>query len=310
MVGTIDITNGAITYLHSEPMPTSTPAVTETYLTPQNILVYSKPKKATMQLDIAGLTGSYKSNINFTVSPSLLFAGTTYSTALIVMSSWQFYDSTTALSSHSLLIANPTFANIEQTPICIKITSSSFLTYIPFKTTAGYTTDFDINFDNVKIPYSLDLPYYSVSLIDDTGSLDGYNEFINQEQGIFYTGPLRNLSIACDDNSLGVSNTFCLIYFTPFQEIEVQTILTINLYGMSVSTNVCTMLDGATNIPITSCTPNTNLNILTVTLNNQARLPSLRSYSLKVNGISIDASSISNYITLMIKDPTGSYTIE
>ena len=170
-----------------------------------------------MQLNIAGLTGSYKSSINFTVSPSSLFSGTSYSTALIVMSSWQFYDSTTSLSSTSLASAKPIFINVEQTPICIKISSTSFLTYIPFKTTGAYTTDFNIRFDNIKLPYSLDLPYYSVSLIDETGSLDGYNEFINQDQGIFYTGPLKNLTITCDDNSLGVTNTYCFMNFIPFQ---------------------------------------------------------------------------------------------
>lgn len=115
------------------------------------------------------------SNIDFTVSPSSIFSGTSYSTALIVMSSWQFYDSSTTLSSTSLASVNPVYANVEQMPICIKITSSSFLTYIPFRTSGVYATDFNIRFDNIKLPYSLDLPYYSVSLIDDTGSLDGYN---------------------------------------------------------------------------------------------------------------------------------------
>jgi len=65
-----------------------------------------------MQLNIAGLTASYQSNITFTVSPSGLFSGTTYSTALIVISSWQFYDSSTSLSTTSLNSANPMFSNI------------------------------------------------------------------------------------------------------------------------------------------------------------------------------------------------------
>lgn len=109
MVGFIDITNGAITYLHAGPVPTvSNP----TYLSPQNILVYSKPKKAAMQLNIAGLAGSYMSNISFTVSPSTSFNGNGYSTALIVMSSWQFFDSSTVLASTSLASVNPAFANV------------------------------------------------------------------------------------------------------------------------------------------------------------------------------------------------------
>jgi hypothetical protein len=49
------------------------------------------------------------------------------------------------------------------------------LTYIPFKTTAVYGTNFNIVFNNIKLPYNLDLPYYSVMLIDENGAVDGYN---------------------------------------------------------------------------------------------------------------------------------------
>lgn len=109
MVGYVDITNGAITYLQAGPLPT---VAASTYLVPQNILVYSKPQQAAMALNIAGLAGSYMSNISFTVAPSSSFNGNGYSTALIVVSSWQFYDSSTVLSSTSLASVNPTFANI------------------------------------------------------------------------------------------------------------------------------------------------------------------------------------------------------
>jgi hypothetical protein len=63
-------------------------------------------------------------------------------------------------------------------------------------------------------------------------------------------------------------------------------------------------------IPVASCTPNTNLNVLTVTLGNTARLPSSTTYSLLINGISIDSNQISNYIHFQFMDPTGSYAIE
>jgi hypothetical protein len=309
MIGFIDITNGAITYLQSGPVPT---AGNPTYLSPQNILVYSKPIKAAMQLNIAGLAGSYMSNISFTVAPSPTFNGNGYSTALIVISSWQFYDSSTALSSTSLGSANPVFANVEQTPLCLKISSTSFLTYIPFMTTAVYASNFNIYFNNIKLPYNLDLPYYSVSLIDNTGSMDGYDEFINQNQNIFYTGVLKNLSLTCNDNSLGVTNTYCTVVFTPFQDIEVGAALILNLYGMFVATSLCKMTytSSAVSIPIASCTPNTNLNVLTISLATTARLPGLNSYSLVINGISIDASQIENYVQLQVMDPSGSYAIE
>ena len=101
-----------------------------------------------------------------------------------------------------------------------------------FTTTGVYSTNFDIIFDNIKFPYSLDLPYYSVSLIDHNGALDGYNEFINQNQNIFYTGVMKAFDVTCHDNSLGVTNTFCTLDFTTFQDIEIGSILVANLFGM------------------------------------------------------------------------------
>ena len=179
----------------------------------------NKPKQANMQLNIAGLAGSYASNIDFTVVPSNLYEGTTYSSCLIVMSSWNFLDGLTSLSSTSLASVNPQFANVEQKPLSLQISSSNYLTYIPLTTTGTYTSSFNINFNNIKIPYILDLPYYSVTLVDYLGNVDGYNEFINQNQNIFYTGVLSALNFTCNDNSLGVTNTYCTAVFTTFQDI-------------------------------------------------------------------------------------------
>ena len=117
MVGIIDINNGAITYLNSGVMPNN--ISDSTYLSPANIAVYSKPKQTAMQLNIAGKAASYDSNISFTVAPSGSYAGNSLSASLIVLSSWQFYDSTTVLSSTSLASADPQFANVEQTPLFI-----------------------------------------------------------------------------------------------------------------------------------------------------------------------------------------------
>lgn len=123
---------------------------------------------------------------------------------------------------------------------------------------------------------------------------------------------MKYLDIICNDNSLGVTNTYCTVTFTPFEDIIAQAVLIVNFYGMSVSTSLCSMMYSASNasIPISSCTPNTNLNILTITLANSVKLPALSSYALVVNGISIDASQILNYIQLQVMDSTGSYVIE
>ncbi len=100
--------------------------------------------------------------------------------------------------------------------------------------------------------------------------------------------------------------------FTPFQDIEVNSVLITNLYGMYVSTNMCSMMYSSSSlaIPVASCSPNNNLNVLTINLANSARLPALTSYSLIINGISIDSSQIQNYVQLLVMDPSGSYAIE
>jgi hypothetical protein len=122
---------------------------------------------------------------------------------------------------------------------------------------------------------------------------------------------LKNLSISCNDNSLGVVNTYCTVIFTPFQDIEVASTIIITFTGMYVATNLCQFKYTSTGvaIPVGSCAPDTNLKILTLALGTTARLAALTSYTLTLNGISIDSSQISQYILLQIMDPTGSYSI-
>lgn len=122
---------------------------------------------------------------------------------------------------------------------------------------------------------------------------------------------MKNLSISCNDNSLGVVNTYCTVIFTPFQDIEVASTIIITFTGMYVATNLCQFKYSVTGvaIPVGSCTPDTNLKVLTLTLGTTARLAALTSYTLTLNGISIDSSQISQYILLQIMDPTGSYSI-
>lgn len=123
---------------------------------------------------------------------------------------------------------------------------------------------------------------------------------------------LKSLALACNDNSMGVTNTDCTLTFSTFQEVEVKSVLIITLHGLFVSTNLCSMLYSTSNvtIPVTSCAPNTDMNVLTVSLGNAARLPASTTYALTVNGMSIDSGERSNYVKLQVMDPTGSYSIE
>lgn len=53
--------------------------------------------------------------------------------------------------------------------------NQKYLTYIPLQTSGVYNTQFLLYMNGVKLPYTHDLPYYSIYLIDQTGTIDCYN---------------------------------------------------------------------------------------------------------------------------------------
>jgi hypothetical protein len=95
---------------------------------------------------------------------------------LIVVSDWNWFDSQSSFNSLSLAAANPQFSNSHQTPKSIYMPKNQkYLTYIPIKTTSSVSTQFLIYMNGLKIPYTDDLPYYSIYLVDDTGAINCYN---------------------------------------------------------------------------------------------------------------------------------------
>lgn len=74
----------------------------------------AKPKMLTNKIQLAGYSGSYKNNINVTITPGTgtTYSAATYSAALMVVSDWNWYDSTSSLAALSLSSANPLFANV------------------------------------------------------------------------------------------------------------------------------------------------------------------------------------------------------
>lgn len=147
--------------------------------------------------------------------------------------------------------------------------NGNYLTFIPFKTIGVYTSEFTIYLNSIKLPYSDDLPYYSICLIDQTGTVDSYDEFINQDQGAFYLENLKQINFTCSDNSLGTINTDCTINFIPNQQLDIGATIYVALTGLTVSTSMCTLTtSNGTIIPLISCVSNTNKNQLVVTLNN------------------------------------------
>lgn len=193
----------------------------------------------------------------------------------------------------------------------MQLAKDQYLTYIPFKKTDNSQYDFSIYFDNVKLPYTSDLPYYSIQLIDEAGSIDSYNEFINQDQGVFYQTILRKMTFTCGDNSLGVKNTDCSIGFITNHQIEIGTKIYVSLNGLTVSTDKCELsrLSDSYVAPST-CLSNTDKSEIVISLKNTERLPAGTEYTLKIYGLEILSNTIIHNAVMSIRDPSGGYYIE
>ena len=82
--------------------------------------------------------------------------------------------------------------------------------------------------------------------------------------------------------------------------------------GMQVSTDMCSMEDSTTGIPVSvDCQSNTDKNQLGLTINNaEGRLDEHRLYSVKIYGVSILTETIMHWVEVELRDPANSYVIE
>ena len=194
------------------------------------------------------------------------------------------------------------------------MTPTNYLTFIPFA--ASTTTAFSFFINNLHLPYTYDLPYYSIFLTNNNGNIDSYNEFINRNAGVFYYSVLSGLTISCIDNSLGVMNTACFIQFQNNHELVLDGKIYIDFSGMVISTNLCYLTYTATSVSNTSipvtCASTSNQTRLVVSLpgTSATNYPNTNAlYNLLVYGVGILSSSISQSITLTLRDYSGSYII-
>ena len=185
MVGVMDVNTRVVRYLEIEPRPTSG---NPTYKLAAGASLTSKPKVLTNKIQLAGNAGSYKDDIIIDITPgNMPYSASTYEAALIIVSDWQFFDDSSTFHTNTTSSANPLFAYVEQSPLWIYLPNNEkYLTYIPLETISNLNGAFEIIFNSIKLPYSHDLPYYSIYLIDTTGTIDSYNELINQDKGVFY----------------------------------------------------------------------------------------------------------------------------
>lgn len=178
MSGIYNIDTRSITYRAIEmiPAPGSRTYKDNTLSVP----ISTKPKQLATKIQLAGKAGSYQNDVRMDIQPfpSGTFSGNTFSTSLIILSTWNWFESSTIIDTANIsspTLGYPTFTNDHQTPLSLQISPNSYLTYIPFTRTSPNPTFFSLYFDSVKLPYSYDLPYYSIALVDQTGTIDSYN---------------------------------------------------------------------------------------------------------------------------------------
>lgn len=203
MMGKYNTITRQYTYYYMENTFTWTPSAA-TYTT--------KTQVSTTLVQLSGKAGSYADSIQVDIAPvATTYSLTTSPSAIIIVSSWQLYNSLSSLNSTSNNNSVLTFGADENSPLFLTMTPTNYLTFIPFA--ASTTTAFSFFINNLHLPYTYDLPYYSIFLTNSVGNIDSYNEFINRNAGVFYYSVLSGLTISCIDNSLGVMNTACFIQF-------------------------------------------------------------------------------------------------
>jgi hypothetical protein len=109
MMGIYNTQTRMITYKYIEPMPVGG---APTYLSLSALVsMGSLPLKNASKIQLAGQAGSYQNNVSITVSPTGTYSASSYSSGLIIMSTWNWFDSTSSYNLWSTSSVNPVFAN-------------------------------------------------------------------------------------------------------------------------------------------------------------------------------------------------------
>lgn len=281
---------------------------------PSGAAITSKTFVAQTLLQLNGKAGSYANSTQVDIDANSNSYALSGPSAIVIVSTWELFNSLSSLPSLVNNNSLTAFGINNNAPLYVLLDGSNYLTYIPF---AGSTTAFSFYISNLHLPYIYDLPYYSIFLTDFNGNVDSYDEFINKNANVFYYSVLLGLSITCIDNSLGVLNTACYIKFINNHEIIKNGKIYLEFSGMTVNTDYCYltyMTDSVSNtsIPVT-CSSTSNQTSLIVNLpgTSATNYPNSNhpSYQLVVYGISILETSMSQAVTLTLRDNSGTYII-
>lgn len=109
MMGIYNTQTRMITYKYIEPMPVFG---APTYLSLSALVsMGSLPLQSGSKIQLAGQAGSYQNNVSITVSPTGTYSASSYSSGLIIMSTWNWFDSTSSYNLWSTSNVNPVYAN-------------------------------------------------------------------------------------------------------------------------------------------------------------------------------------------------------
>lgn len=107
MIGIFNKNTREIRYLQVEPRPVFGQL---TYKAPSAIPISAKPKVTSNKIELAGKAGSYADGIDIVITPSSgTYSAASYSAALITVSNWQYFDSTSSYPAAFIGVGNPNF---------------------------------------------------------------------------------------------------------------------------------------------------------------------------------------------------------
>ena len=270
----------------------------------------SIPNDSTFYADITGKAGSYRNNVSIYVSnPSINTGANSF---IILCTNWSLFENgVTTLSNTTLAMTTPaTFTGLnDQAPLAVYVTSGMYLTVIPFTYVTTQST-FTFTLDKAHMPYSYDLPnYYIYSIRNTDWFFTSSNALVMSGSGILYQSPLQSLVVSCQDNALGVVNTYCTIVFGTSNPLLLNGYIRLSLDGMTVATNMCYLsLSNSTSIPVTCVSSSDNKNV-TVAMSGWEFYPA-GTFTLVVYGMGISSSSLSQSVTLYLYDSSLQFIIE
>lgn len=190
--------------------------------------------------DIVGKAGSYKLNTAINVyNPSI---NTGVSSFIFLCTQWSLFENgVTTLSPATLALTTPaTFTPTgENTPLGLYLANGMYLTVIPL-TYVSSTAAFTFWLDRAHMPYTYDLPdMYLYAIRKNDWYLTSANSFIMSSGGSLYESPLQSLVASCQDNAVGVVNTYCTIVFGTSHPLLATGNIRLSLSGMTVATETC-----------------------------------------------------------------------